>query len=410
MLTTRIGPGGAASSAARMQPCTVASRRDSGLCGLVVGGVPLVPVVRGISHRTESSHDLSRRSVGNRARSARKSIKGILAHPELELVGCWVHSDDKVGRDVGEICGIGPIGVLATNSLDEICALDADAVVYSPVMASTRDVIRLLESGKNVVTPVGWIYPGRHARRRRAAGRVPRGQASRCTAPAINPGGITERFPLMLSRAVPRHHATCAPRSSPTSATTRPSMVVREVMLFGKDPEIAAKSPMIEILGHGFMQSIDMVCAELGWTLDAEKTLEARDGRSRRVDMDTPVGVIEKGTVAAQRFTWQGTVDGEPVMTVRVELADGRRRSSTRRGRSASSASRSSSTPTPPVSCTFHGLHPPVLGEDPEIGLIPPAMHCVNAIPYVVRGRARHQDLPRPPLLAGRGVRSLNGG
>ena len=34
--------------------------------------------------------------------------------------------------------------------------------------------------------------------------------------------------------------------------------------------------------------------------------------------MDTPVGVIEKGTVAAQRFTWQGTVDGEPVMTVRV--------------------------------------------------------------------------------------------
>ena len=35
-------------------------------------------------------------------------------------------------------------------------------------------------------------------------------------------------------------------------------------------------------------------------------------------DLDTPVGVIEKGTVAAQRFTWQGTVDGEPVITVRV--------------------------------------------------------------------------------------------
>ncbi|HEV7524774.1 MAG TPA: dihydrodipicolinate reductase, partial [Acidimicrobiia bacterium] len=84
----------------------------------------------------------------------KEAVKGVLAHPELELVGCWVHSDDKVGKDVGEICGIGAIGVKATNSLDEICALDADAVVYSPVMASTRDVIRLLESGKNVVTPV----------------------------------------------------------------------------------------------------------------------------------------------------------------------------------------------------------------------------------------------------------------
>ena len=34
--------------------------------------------------------------------------------------------------------------------------------------------------------------------------------------------------------------------------------------------------------------------------------------------IDSPVGVIEPGTVAAQRFTWQGTVDGEPVITVRT--------------------------------------------------------------------------------------------
>ena len=33
---------------------------------------------------------------------------------------------------------------------------------------------------------------------------------------------------------------------------------------------------------------------------------------------DTPVGVIEKGTVAAQRFTWEATVKGQPVITVRV--------------------------------------------------------------------------------------------
>jgi len=56
----------------------------------------------------------------------------------------------------------------------------------------------------------------------------------------------------------------------------------------------------------------------------------------------------------------------------------------------------------PPVSCTFHGLHPPVIGENPEIGLTGPAMHCVNAIPYVVDadpGIKTYLDLP---LLAGR--------
>ena len=128
----------------------------------------------------------------------KESIKGVLAHPELELVGCWVHSPDKVGSDVGELCEIGPIGVQATGSIDEICALDADAVVYSPVMASTRDVIRLLESGKNVVTPVGWIYPGDSPGVAALQAACMTGHAT-LHGTGINPGGITERFPLMLS-------------------------------------------------------------------------------------------------------------------------------------------------------------------------------------------------------------------
>jgi hypothetical protein len=52
------------------------------------------------------------------------AIQGVLRHPELELVGCWVHSADKSGRDVGELAGEGPIGVLATNDIDELLATD----------------------------------------------------------------------------------------------------------------------------------------------------------------------------------------------------------------------------------------------------------------------------------------------
>jgi hypothetical protein len=329
----------------------------------------------------------------------KESIKGILSHPELELVGCWVHSDDKVGRDVGEICGLGPIGVTATNSLDEICALDADAVVYSPVMASTRDVIRLLESGKNVVTPVGWIYPGDTPGVAAVQAACLAGKVT-LHGTGINPGGITERFPLMLS-ALCRDitHVRAEEFSDIRNYPT--AMVVREVMLFGKDPEAAAKSPMIDILGHGFMQSIDMVAAELGWALDSEKTSK-HEWAVATTDMDTPVGVIEKGTVAAQRFTWQGTVGGEPVMTVRVNWLMG---------------SENLDPPwtlgeqrfevefdaVPPVSCTFHGLHPPVVGESPEIGLIPPAEHCVNAIPYVCAAEPGVKTYLDLPLLAGRG-------
>jgi len=330
----------------------------------------------------------------------KESVKGVLAHPELELVGCWVHSPDKVGRDVGELCDLDPIGVCATGSIDEICALDADAVVYSPVMASTRDVIRLLESGKNVVTPVGWIYPGDTPGVAALQAACIAGGAT-LHGTGINPGGITERFPLMLS-ALCRNirHVRAEEFSDIRNYPT--DLVVREVMLFGKEPDVAAKSPMVEVLGHGFMQSIDMVAAELGWELDPEKTSRHEMAVATR-PLDTPVGVIDKGTVAAQRFTWQGTVRDEPVMTVRVnwlmgsEALDppwvlGDQRFEVEFGAE------------PPVACTFHGLHPPVIGEHPEIGLIPPAMHCVNAIPYVCRAEPGIKTYLDLPLLAGRGA------
>jgi len=179
-------------------------------------------------------------------------------------------------------------------------------------------------------------------------------------------------------------------------------MVVREVMLFGKDPDTAAKSPMVEVLGHGFMQSIDMVAAALGWELDPEKRSTHEMAVATR-DLDTPVGVIEKGTVAGQRFTWEGTIDGRTVMTVRVnwlmgdDALDPPWKLGEQRFENELDAE-------PPVSCTFHGLHPPVVGEHPEIGLIGPAMHCVNAIPYVVQAEPGIMTYLDLPLLAGRGV------
>ena len=36
----------------------------------------------------------------------REAVKGIMRHPELELVGCYAWSKDKAGKDVGELCGI----------------------------------------------------------------------------------------------------------------------------------------------------------------------------------------------------------------------------------------------------------------------------------------------------------------
>jgi hypothetical protein len=85
------------------------------------------------------------------------AIQGIVNHPELDLVGCWVHSRSKEGRDAGELAGIAPLGVSATRDVDALLALDADCVSYTATgdlrpAEAIDDICRILEAGKNVVS------------------------------------------------------------------------------------------------------------------------------------------------------------------------------------------------------------------------------------------------------------------
>ena len=96
-------------------------------------------------------------------------IPEILPHPEFELVGVGVSNPDKVGRDVGTLCGIDPIGIEATDDLEALVALQPDALVhYGPTAAHPMDNIRdmgaFLRAGIDVcstaMTP--WVWPAMH--------------------------------------------------------------------------------------------------------------------------------------------------------------------------------------------------------------------------------------------------------
>ena len=180
----------------------------------------------------------------------------------------------------------------------------------------------------------------------------------------------------------------------------RAEAVVRDVMLFGKPPELAAKSPMLRILGAGFQQSIDMLAAGLGFALDAEKRTR-HEMALATAQIETPVGVIAPGTVAAQRFTWEGTVRGEPVVSVRVNWLMGEERLAPAWSFGGPERFELEITGEPSVQVSFHGLHPPDVHDAAALernpGITATAMHCVNAIPYVCRaqpGIRSYLDLP----------------
>jgi len=337
----------------------------------------------------------------------RAAIEGVLDHPELDLVGAWVHSAGKHGRDVGELVGRDAIGVAATSSVDEALAIGADCVLYAPLLADPAVVGRVLRSGKNVVTPVGWWYP--------APGQVDDLEAACADAgvtlhgTGIHPGGITERFPLMvsaLSRAVTRVRAE---EFSDIRTYAAPE-VVRDVMLFGKAPEAARTSIMTTVLGHGFKQSVRMVADEMGFAIEPDLRT-THEVAVATAPIDTPIGVIEPGQVAAQRFRWEGVVDGAPVITAAVNWFMGQEHLDPAwtfgpRGERFEVEIDGD----PPVEITFHGLHPASIEEGLQRnrGIVATANHCVNAVPYVCRAEPGLRTYLGLPLIAGRAASRLH--
>ena len=95
----------------------------------------------------------------------RPALRAVAAHRDLELAGVVVSNPAKVGREAGELAGIAPLGVLATDDASVALADDVDAVVYTAT-ADTRpgdalaDLERCLRSGRNVVSTA--FYPLLH--------------------------------------------------------------------------------------------------------------------------------------------------------------------------------------------------------------------------------------------------------
>jgi hypothetical protein len=323
------------------------------------------------------------------------------------LAGAWVHSPDKEGVDLGDLLGRPSLGVKATGDVAALLATEADCVLYSPFMADPAVVTAILESGKNVVTPLGWFYPPADERARMDA--VARDAGVTLHGTGIHPGGITERFPLMVSALSGSVTHVRAEEFSDIRTYGAPD-VVRDWMLFGKSPEDARGSVMVDALGGGFRQSVFMVADEMGFAID-DPLRTTHEMAVATAPIDSPIGPIQPGTVAAQRFVWEALVDGEPVVTAAVNWLMGEEDLDPA-WRFGERGERFEVEITGDPSCLtiFKKLHPVTVeaGLRRNPGIVATALHCVNAIPYVCRagpGLLTYLDLP---LVAGRAAPGLH--
>ena len=245
-------------------------------------------------------------NVGGRA------LKTVIEHKDYDLVGLWVSSPDKVGKDAGALCGLADTGIKATNSAADLIALDADCVLYMRQGTDIAELCALLASGKNVVTTRGdFHFPDSMDQGERAlieAACNAGGTAIYST--GSSPGFVSEALVLPLLSLSRRHDLLTIEEFADMTSRDSPDMIFN-IMGYGVSPG-QFDQRKVDHIKKDFGGSLSQIAAAIGLPLDEiDATGEMSAAKN---DVQIAAGLIPAGTVGALRITITGKHKGKPVL------------------------------------------------------------------------------------------------
>jgi len=250
----------------------------------------------------------------------RRALRAIAEHPALELAGVFAHGKDKVGRDAGELCGLGPLGVRATDDAAALLALRPDCISYNPLWPSVDELARFLEAGVNVVTTAafvtGWGLGA--AARARLEEAAQRGGAS-LFGSGMNPG-FANLLALVSAGICERVDKIVVTES--VDATGYASAETQQSIGFGHPiakPELAQ---MVEDGTRVFGDAVAMMADALA--VELEQVRCEPEFAVATEDMDLGFMKIGAGCVAGVAARWHGVAHGRSVIELRVVWKMGR--------------------------------------------------------------------------------------
>jgi 4-hydroxy-tetrahydrodipicolinate reductase len=249
------------------------------------------------------------------------ALRGIIRHPDLELVGLWVHSADKAGRDAGELCGLPPTGVAATNDIDALLALGADCVCYTATAdlrpwEAIDDIARILSSGANVVSSslVQLLHPktADKAMVERLDAACQEGGTS-CFFSGIDPGFANDLIPIALMSACERVDSVRVLEIL-NYDTYDQAEVLFGTMGFAQPLDHTPLLLFPGALAYAWGGVIGQMAESLG--VEVDEIRETHEKASLDHDVSLPVGDVPAGTMAGLRFEVQGMVGGRPAIVI----------------------------------------------------------------------------------------------
>jgi hypothetical protein len=260
-------------------------------------------------------HRVVQWTTGNVGKS---SVQAIVANTTLELVGCYAWSPDKVGQDVGVLCGIEPLGITATADVDALLALQPDCVIYTPMWMDTDELVGILSSGVNVVATAAFITGHNLGRDRERLVEACRKGGSTLFGTGISPG-FAELLAIVSATICDRVDKVTVNEAADTTFYDSPA--TERPVGFGEPidhPDLQAMTAQGTAV---FGEAVRLVADALGVELD-EVRCDAEHAMTT-ADLDLGSWTIPAGCVAGVAASWKGLVADEAVVELNVRWRKG---------------------------------------------------------------------------------------
>lgn len=217
--------------------------------------------------------------------------KFLLKKEGVEIVGAIDVANEKVGKDLGDVLGIGrKLGIVVADDPDSVYSkVSADIVVHSTTSFMKHvfpQVAKAVEHGINVVSTCEELtYP--YFAEPELARRIDESAKKNgvtVLATGINPGFIMDTLVIALTGVC--QHVERIRVTRVINAATRRVQFQNKIGVGLTVDEFEEKTERKSITLHvGLEQSVSLIASALGWQLDRiEVENEAVHGRSGRVD------------------------------------------------------------------------------------------------------------------------------
>lgn len=240
----------------------------------------------------------------------------------IAIVGAVDIDQAKVGRDLGDLLGLAPLGVAVTDDAAALLAAARPSVVFHATGSSLRQVsdqlALLLQGGANVVSTCEELSFPWSAQPGLAAelDGVARRNGVTLLGTGVNPGYAMDVLPLMLT-------APCISVASVrvvrvVDAALRRGPLQRKVGAGLTAAAFAAKVADGSVRHVGLPESLQMVASTLGWRLErVEDTIEPV---LAAVPIATEHVSVAAGQVAGVHQVARGFADGRAVVTLDLQM------------------------------------------------------------------------------------------